>query len=346
MRLSYLIILLVLNFFWAGSLSAYKYVETSLEPGGIVTLRFGLAGLSLLALWPWLPGAAPRGRDLLKTCLLGLVVFVLGHRLQVFGNKLSTAANSSILMGLEPLVTSVGAAIFLREHIGPRRMVGFAFGLLGVVVLNGPWRPEFKWISLGASLIFVTSFFCETAYSVVGKRIISPLRVGKGDGAKSGLPPREEECNAPRAVALGANSGSATQMPVGPMKVLTLALATGTLANLLIDGPTTFAAASRMPVQVWLVILALALICTAFGYGFWFLVIREGEVNVAALTIFAQPVFGVALARLWLGETLHWGQLWGSAVIVAGLLIGLSRQVRTVPRRAAEKDQARDAAST
>jgi len=43
----------------------------------------------------------------------------------------------------------------------------------------------------------------------------------------------------------------------------------------------------------------------------------------------AQPVFGLALAKLWLGETLHWGQLWGSVAIVLGLVVGLSRQVKT-----------------
>jgi drug/metabolite transporter (DMT)-like permease len=295
MRPAYLIILLVLNFFWAASLSAYKVLEQSLEPGGIVTLRFGLAALSLLVLWPWLPGTAPRGRDLVKTCLLGLVVFAFGHRMQVLGNKLSTASNSSVLMAIEPLIASVGAAFFLREYIGPRRMIGFMFGMLGVVLLNGPWRPEFQWASLGASAIFMISFFCETAYSVVGKKII-----------------------------LGA----------GPLKVLALSLTAGTLANLLLDGQTTVAAAAHMPLQAWWLLLGLALVCTSFGYGFWFLVIREGEVNVAALTIFAQPVFGVALAKSWLGETLHWGQLWGSAAIVAGLVIGLSRQINT---RSAEK---------
>jgi drug/metabolite transporter (DMT)-like permease len=288
MRPAYLIILIVLNFFWAASLSAYKVIEPHLQPGGIVTLRFGFAGVSLLLLWPWLPGKAPRGLDLAKTCALGLVVFVLGHRLQVLGNKLSTASNSSVLVAVEPLIAAVAAAIFLREHIGPRRLSGFAFGLLGVALLNSVWRADFQWMGLGASLIFISSFVCEAAYSIVGKKIIN------------------------RA---------------GPLKVLALSLAVGTLANLVIDGPTTLTAAGRMPAQVWLLIMGLALICTAFGYGFWFLVIREGEVNVAALTIFTQPVFGVALAKLWLGETLHWGQLWGSVAIVIGLAIGLSRQV-------------------
>ncbi len=298
MRPAYLIILIVLNFFWAATLSAYKVIEQFLEPGGIVTLRFGLAGLPLLLLWPWLRGKAPRGRDLVKTCALGLIVFVFGHRMQVLGNQLGTASNSSVLMAIEPLVASVAGAIFLHEHIGPRRMVGFTFGMLGVVLLNGPWRPEFKWMSIGASLIFMICFACETAYSVMGKKIMA------------------------RA---------------GPMKMIALSLGVGTAGNLLIDGPATIAAAGQLSGQAWLLVLVLAFVCTTLGYTFWFLAIREGELNVAAMTIFAQPVFGVAIARLWLGETLHWGQFWGSAAIVVGLVIGLSRQIRANPVRSIDQ---------
>jgi drug/metabolite transporter (DMT)-like permease len=291
MRPVHLTVLLALNFFWVATLSIYKVIGQYLTPGGIVTLRFGLAGLALLALWPWLPGAAPRGRDLLKTLAMGVIVFVLGHRLQVWGNHLGTAANSSILMAVEPLVTAIGAAIFLREHIGVRRLIGFALGMVGVALVNGVWREDFKWLSLGASLIFISSFVCEAAYSVISKPILA------------------------RA---------------GPLKVLALALALGTGVNLALDGRETLAAAARLPWNAWGLLLVMALICTAFGYGFWLVVIRESEVNVAALTVLAQPVYGVALAAWWLGEPLHWGQFWGSAVIVIGLLVALSRQIRPV----------------
>src|SRR5260221_9142667 len=140
MRTSYLIVLIFMNFLWAASLSISKALADYLEPGGIVPLRFGLAALALAALWPWLPGRAPRGRDLLKTLLMGLVVFTLGHRLQVYGNKLGTAGNSSVLMAVEPLLTSVAAAIFLREHIGPPPLGGFLLGSFWVGMLNGSFR--------------------------------------------------------------------------------------------------------------------------------------------------------------------------------------------------------------
>jgi len=278
-----------MNFFWAAVYSSYKVIGHDLPTGGIVTLRFGLAALSLLIVWPWLPGLAPRGRDLLVTCLMGLMLYVLGQRLQVGGNQLGTAGNSAVLMAVEPLVTSVAAALFLHEHIGPRRWAGFALGLAGVALLNGVWRTDFQWTGLEASLIFVSSFICEAAYSVLGKPIVS------------------------RA---------------GVMKMLALSLSVGTLANLLIDGRETLALTARMSTEAWVLLLGLAIICTAIGYSVWFIVIRECPVNVAALTIFAQSVFGVAIAAVWLKEKLHWGQLFGSLTIVAGLALGLSRQVR------------------
>jgi drug/metabolite transporter (DMT)-like permease len=41
------------------------------------------------------------------------------------------------------------------------------------------------------------------------------------------------------------------------------------------------------------------------------------------MTIMAQPVAGVPVAVLWLGEELHAGHLWGSVAIITGLVIGL-----------------------
>lgn len=290
MRLSYLILLIGMNFLWASSLSIYKALADYLEPGGIVTLRFGLAALMMAAAWPWLPGRAPHGLDLLKTALMGIVVFMLGHRVQVFGNKLSTAGNSSILMAMEPIITSVAAAIFLREHIGPRRWMGFTLGLLGVALLNGFLRGTVQWAGVTASVVFISSFLCETVYSVMGKTLIQRASM---------------------------------------MKILALSLIFGTAANLLIDGHQTWLAARAMPPHLWWMILFLAVVCTAVGYAIWFLVIKETDVNVAALTIFAQPVTGVAIAAVWLDEPLHWGQFWGSMAIVAGLVLGLSRQIKT-----------------
>ena len=49
---------------------------------------------------PWLPGKRATRKRFAENRLsvMGLIVFMVGHRVQVFGNKLGTAGNSSVLM--------------------------------------------------------------------------------------------------------------------------------------------------------------------------------------------------------------------------------------------------------
>ena len=46
--------------------------------------------------------------------------------------------------------------------------------MCGVALLNGVWRKDFQWTGLVPSLIFVSSFVCEAAGSVIGKPIVAP----------------------------------------------------------------------------------------------------------------------------------------------------------------------------
>jgi len=225
---------------------------------------------------------------------MGMIVFVLAPRLQVAGVQLGQASDAAVLMALEPLITSLAAAIFLRERAGPRRWLGFCLGLAGVVFMAEVWKPDFHLPGLTANALFVASFVCEAAYSVMGKPLIG----------RAGL-----------------------------MKVLTLALAAGAVVNCGIDGRQTFVAARNLSPGAWGLMAYLVLVCTLIGYVVWFVVIRETEVNVTALTVFIQPVVGVVIATMVLRETLRWGQLWGSLVIVLGLVIALSRQIKLPGRR-------------
>jgi drug/metabolite transporter (DMT)-like permease len=289
MKRWHLVLLIVMNCLWAVSYAAFKELSPWLNAGGVATMRFGLAGAVLMLCWPWLPGLAPRGRDLVRIMGMGVIVFVFAPRLQVAGVQMGKATDASVIMALDPLVTSLTAAIFLREHIGPRRWIGFLLGVAGAVLMAEVWRPEFRLPALTANALILLSFFFESAYSVIGKSVLD----------RAGL-----------------------------FKILAVALMGGTIVNLFVDGSSTIRAAAGMPGEGWLLLAFLSLICTLAGYSLWFAVIREVEVNVAALTIFIQPVVSAAVAVAWLHESLRWGQLWGSLAIVAGLIIGLSRQVK------------------
>ena len=208
MRIRWLLILIGFNVFWGGTYSIFKDLKQWLDPGQVVTLRYGVAAVLLVLCWPLMPGNAPRGRDLFKTLLMGLFVFVMAPRLQVVAAQAGKAGDMSVLVALEPLVTTVGAALILHEHVPARRWVGFFFGMLGAVLLSNIWNPSFQLAGLGANLLFIASFFCESCYSIMGKPLIQ------------------------RA---------------GFLKVTTVALAGGVAVNLALDGPSTVTAARELP---------------------------------------------------------------------------------------------------
>jgi drug/metabolite transporter (DMT)-like permease len=287
-----------MNLFWSGTASAFKALSVSMTYGEIVTLRFTLASAVVLLCWRWLPGRAPQGIDLWKTGLMGVLVFSIGPRLQVLGVSLGQASDSSVVMALEPLVTAVAAAVWLRERVPPRRWLGFTIGLSGMLWLNGLWKGQLAWVGLAANLVFVSSFVCEAAYSVIGKPLLS----------RAGL-----------------------------LKVVGTALLWGTALNLAVDGPNTWQHVSRMSIGSWLLIGYLTVICTLVGYSLWFIVIQETDVSLAAMTILVQPVFGVLIATLTLGEPLHVGQLWGVLAILAGLVVGIRRAKPVVPSPGPER---------
>ncbi len=300
MRAGWLLILIGFNVFWGGTYSAFKDLGQWLTPGQIVTLRYTLALLCLLVCWPLMPGKSPRGLDMLKVAVMGVLVFVCAPRLQVFATHAGHAGDMSVLVGLEPLVTTIGAALFLREHVPGNRWLGFFFGVIGAVLLSNIWQPDFQLASLGANALFIGSFFCESAYSVMGKPLIE------------------------RA---------------GFLKVTTLSLAAGVMLNLILDGPSTVTAAQHLPARGWLEIGYLATICTAIGYAVWFAAMRVLPVNAVAMTVFTQPFAGGVIAIFLLGESPRWGQLWGGMAIAAGLVLGL-RQLNGQSQSAGEATSA------
>ena len=288
MRPVFLFLLIGMNLLWAGSYPIFKLLGDYLESGSIATLRFGLAALGLLLLWPWLPGKGPQGRDLIRVVLMGLFVFCLAPRLQIEGVHRGQAGDTSLLIALDPLITSLAAAIFLRERIAPRRWWGCTLGMVGVILLSQVWLKAAQPLhGLLANLLFISSFFCEATYSVLGKPALER---------------------------------------VGTLKLLGSGLLAGTALNVVIDllmNAPTFTAVRFLPMKAWLLLIYLAVVCTLVGYSLWFVVIRETEVNIAGMTIFAQPVAGLILSIIWVGESLHWGQLWGSLAIALGLLVAL-----------------------
>jgi drug/metabolite transporter (DMT)-like permease len=285
MKPLHLFLLILMNCFWASTYTVFKVLSPVLNANELATLRYGMAAAALFLFWRWLPGNAPRGRDLASSIIMGIIAFGFSPLLQVAGVQMGRAGDASVLVALDPIIVSICAAIFLREHIGLRRSVGFIAAFAGAAMVAEVWRPGFRLPALTADILIVLSLFCDASSSILGKGIVQ----------RNGM-----------------------------FKCLAIAVAAGTATNFLMGGASSLHAAARLSLWDWSLIAWLALVCTVAAYLVWFAAIRETPVNTAALTIFVQPIAGTAIAMVFLGESLHWGQILGGFVIGVALVVELS----------------------
>jgi drug/metabolite transporter (DMT)-like permease len=70
-----------------------------------------------------------------------------------------------------------------------------------------------------------------------------------------------------------------------------------------------------------LAVLWLGVVGSALGYVLYFFIIQSWGASRATLVTFVLPVVGLSLGAIFLGETLDWRILVGSALVVLGVVL-------------------------
>src|SRR5256885_672349 len=190
---------------------------------------------------------------------------------------------ASILNATTP-IWGVVVAHFLThdERTNPRKIAGVLLGFGGVATMIGPSLLSSLGSSALAQLACVTASLSYALAAVWARRFRS-----------QGI--------SPLSVTTGQlTAGAAMMLPVA----------------LLVDKPWTHA---FPPLTAWGAIVALALLCTAFGYVLYFRLIEtSGATNALLVTLLVPPV-AILLGGLFLGETLAPQDFAGLALIALGL---------------------------
>lgn len=247
------------------------------------TALAGVVALPLLAAMRQPLAPAGRRRTLLvASSMTGFVVFPL---LYTVGQARTSAMHGAIILAALPVFTGLYAALVSRHRPASRWLAGCAVALAGEVVIIG--------IRAGSAggdptvvgdLLVLASGLAVSAGYVAGARLAAT-------GYSS------------RATALwGVAIAALVVWPVGAAVLVT-------------DGlPHADAAA-------WLALVFLAVVTSILGYiGWYWALARGGIVRIGTLQ-FLQPLSGLALAALVLGERLTVPMAVGATAVLAGVTI-------------------------
>jgi len=118
---------------WASAYSIGKIAITDCPPLLLLTVRFLLAGIIILAVAP-LAGQSFKlnRRDVLLFAVLGVANQAAYLGLGYIGLKSISSGLSALIISANPVLAAALAAVFLRERMTWRKAIGLVLGVIGV----------------------------------------------------------------------------------------------------------------------------------------------------------------------------------------------------------------------
>ena len=166
---------------WSSGYVAGKLALPHTGPLTLLTLRFGLAAIVLLALaaatgapWPQRPRAWGH------LAVVGLLMQVLHFCCVYFALRWGLSAGvAGLLIGLMPLATALGAHLWLAERVGTRQRLGLLGGLAGVALVIADKPLDGAWPAYAAAALGLLGLVAGTLYQ---KRFCADMDLRSGAG--------------------------------------------------------------------------------------------------------------------------------------------------------------------
>ncbi|KWC49558.1 DMT family transporter [Burkholderia ubonensis] len=272
---------------------ASRLAAGGLPPFTATALRFLIATPLLFALmraqrlrWPRL-SRRDAGLLVVQAAAGGVGYTVL----LICGTRLSSPLDAGVMLGTLPAMSTLIAAVLLRERQTPRDWAAAALATAGVLLVTftpGHAAPSMR--ALAGDALVLAAVACEAVFILLNRRLAVPL--------------------APLTLST-AMSGLGFALALVPAAFEWHAATAGW---------TSSAIAAVVSVVYY------ALVPTVLGYLCWYAgSARTSGTEAALFTAFA-PVSAVLFAVTLFGETLNAARLAGIALVVAGVLVGAMRR--------------------
>ncbi len=148
------ILLLVITILWAGTFAIIKSAVADVNPSMFLLLRFSIAAVIGVAIWPKSLFALDRDTTG-KGLILGLL-FGLGFLLQTIGLTLTTASTSAFITGTMVVFVPIVHRIVDGSKIRANHAASIVLVLIGLYLFTS---PEAHGVNLGDVLTLVSAIF-------------------------------------------------------------------------------------------------------------------------------------------------------------------------------------------
>jgi drug/metabolite transporter (DMT)-like permease len=159
--------LLLSSFIWGANTPIMKWSLGAIPLFSLAFLRFYLATIFL---FPFvIKSLKIRKKDLLKIILAALFGITFNVSFFFLGLKLTFAVNAALIIATIPIFTVAAAQIFLKEKIGGRLILATLIAILGLLAIIGPPILNFGLTHLFGGIFLILASLFWVGYEILSK---------------------------------------------------------------------------------------------------------------------------------------------------------------------------------
>ena len=275
---------------WSGAFIAGKFAVPYVPAFTLTFLRFLIASIVLYPVMKLYNRSQPEDNFRLTKKYIPLFLFngIVGmagyHVLFFTALKYTTATNSSIIGAMNPIVTTIIAAIFIRQKTPPMQIAGILLSFIGVVltITGGNFSTLASFDFNRGDMFMAAAVICWASYAVMS-------RIKGAD-----VPP----------LALTFYSFVFCTIALVPFVIW--------------EHPW---ALEKIPASAILSIVFMAVFSSVIGYMLQQIAIKKIGASKSSIFVNLVPVFSIILSVTILGEELMPVKIFTSLLIIAGVCI-------------------------
>lgn len=217
--------------------------------------------------------------------LMALSGYTAYNFFYLYSLKMTLVSNSALIVAFNPVLTTLIAALVLKEKINPAMIAGVIISLLGVIFIisHGSLEIVEKLEFNTGDLFMIVATFLWAVYSVAGKIAMRKL-------------PFLEV--------------TAISTILGTIYLIPFALFESGNKNLL-----------SYPLSAWASVLYMSIFATFFAFSVWYKGVERFGAAKTSIFVNLVPVFGAAASFIFLHEKIVPSAIIGGALVITGVLI-------------------------
>lgn len=221
-------------------------------------------------------------KDIIPIFLIGFLGIVVYHLGLNYGEQYISASAASVIIATIPIFVVILAAIFLKEKITLKIVLGVLLSLVGVVVISTVGRSdtilEVKYIS--GALAVILAAVVGAGYTVAGKKMLR------------------------RYSALSLTAYVCLLGSLGLIPFISSSL---------------FEEVVAMSLTGWSVVIFLGVFPTVIGYVLWYVALEIKSASETSVYLYFVPVLSTIISYILFRDEITWFFVFGGAIVILGL---------------------------